>query len=130
MDRSKEGLTDEDRRLIKEALKAFEVDEDAEVPASILLAALVVGANADTVAKALGLNRDNVVRPIAKRLRDNGVWKNGVTYCGWFDDDEKVGAASFLCDTLVAMGRANRGEGFEKLIQDGTAHTRQGQEAP
>ena len=130
------SLTKNDWSEINKSLDQFMKDRLFEVEyrdhALILLAALVVGANADTVARATDLNRDKVVRPIAKRLREGGIWKNGVTYCQWFDDDWKVGNTAFLCDVLCAAGRIRRipNNGVEYLNNDGTPHTRPGQETP
>lgn len=130
------SLTKKERREINAALKGFidarAFEEKYRDHALILLVALVVGANADTVAKAADLNRDKVVRPIAKRLRDGGIWKNGVTQCQWFDDDWKVGNTAFLLDVLCAAGLIRRepDNGEKYLNNDGTPHTRPGQEAP
>lgn len=130
------SLSEKDWKDINESLKIFIDDGMFEGEhrdhALILLAALVVGANADTVAKATGLNRDKVVRPIAKRLRDGGIWKNGVTQCQWFDDDLRVGNTAFILDVLCAAGLICRepDDGEKYLNNDGTPHTRPGQEAP
>lgn len=67
----------------------------------ILLSALQVGANADRVAKFAQLPRTEV-RKFAKVLTENGIWKNGKTYCEWMD--EKDGAVAFLLDSMVAAG--------------------------
>ena len=126
------SLSKEDWKYINDAIKVFIEDglfePEYRDPAVILLTALVVGANADTVATATGLNRDKVVRPIGKLLRASGVWKNGVTYCQWFDDDWKVGNISFLCDVMCAAGQIVRIP--EDDADDGTPHTRTDQETP
>lgn len=124
------SLSKEDWRQIEAALKELEIGPENRDHAVILMAALVVGANADTVAKATGLNRDKVVRPIAKRLRDNGVWRNGVTYCQWLDGPPEEGATAFLCDVLVAEGRVRRVSTNDEVKwanEDGTPHTGKGQ---
>jgi hypothetical protein len=69
-----------------------------------LLAALQVGANADSVARFTGYPR-TLVRDFAGHLRANGVWKAGVTNANWFSKD---GGIEFCCDVNVALGRMNR----------------------
>ena len=124
-------MTPEDWTWIDQVIQDLKVGSSARDAAVILLSALAVGANGDKIARATGLNRDKVVRPIAKRLRDNGVWHNGVTHCSWFDANSEIGAIAFGCDLRVAEGtllREPSGDDVKYLRQDGTTHTRPGQE--
>ena len=71
----------------------------------IMLSALVVGANADKVAKFTKLPRWEV-RLFAKKLTKNKIWKNGKTYADW--TDPKDGGVAFLLDSMVVVGLLKR----------------------
>lgn len=124
MDSSGKGLTSEDWEQIEAFIANIPVEPERRDSAIILLAALVVGANADKVAKATGFNRDNVVRPRAKRLRDSSIWDKGTTYCEWFQEDPDKARTAFAMDLLVAEGEAIRvsheTDGTVKYHQDAT----------
>lgn len=84
-------LTDDEVRTQVEAIVAdpFFKAESEEMMASIriVVASCFAGTNADRIAKILGLNRDKVVRPRARRLREGGVWVG-----------DRVGVDSFALD--------------------------------
>jgi hypothetical protein len=68
----------------------------------ILLASLLVGPNADKIARFLGLNRDTVVRPRVRHLRENGVFQDCKIVCDWYNKEN--GHMALLLDALVAEG--------------------------
>jgi len=74
----------------------------------VLLASAHVGGDASKVAEALGWDVARV-KPFAKRLVENGVWrKDGKVAVDWANPED--GGISFACDVNVAlgyMGRAN-----------------------
>lgn len=74
-------LTDDEVRTQVEIIVSdpfFKAEsEDMMASIRIVVASCFAGTNADRIAKILGLNRDKIVRPRAKRLRENGVWKDG-----------------------------------------------------
>ena len=76
--------------------------------ACILLGSLVVGPNADRVAKFLECPRDPV-REVGRRLRENEVWDGGLVYGDWLDPE--VGAIGFWLDVCVADGLVTRRHG-------------------
>lgn len=69
--------------------------------AVILISGLVIGANADKVARFTGYRRSEV-RDRATRLRENGVWQRGKTCCEWFE--KETGGIAFWMDVMVADG--------------------------
>lgn len=73
--------------------------------AVLLLAAARVGQNIDRLARLTGLPRGFVAQ-CARRLVDNGVWRNDQTICSWIGQ----GAAhpAFWSDVGVAEGRVCR----------------------
>ncbi len=46
------------------------------------------------------------VKGVAYRLQDNKIWKNGKTYCDWFDGDE--GIIAFWSDVCCGTGNLKR----------------------
>lgn len=73
--------------------------------AVLLLTAVVVGQNVDKLARLTGYTRELVAR-CARRLVDNGVWKNGNTVRTW--DDPETGPLAFWGDVGVAEGKLCR----------------------
>lgn len=69
--------------------------------AVILLAGVQLSHNVDRLARFSGLPRDEVAR-CARRLVDNGVWRDGNTIGRWVDDAADV--ESFWADVAVAEG--------------------------
>lgn len=100
-------VEEEARQAIQEAVDCFP-DEDESILNSlrILVASCFLGPNADKIAKFLDLNRDKVVRPRAKRLRQNGIWTQDgkiALVCQDESTDEEV-SLSLLLDAMVAEG--------------------------
>lgn len=78
----------------------------------IVVASCFVGPHADRIAKILGLNRDKVVRPRAKRLREGGVWKDGRVIVDAFameSEDDGPMKLEIILLALVAEGPVVRG---------------------
>lgn len=73
--------------------------------AVVLLAGLVVGANADSIAEFTGYSRAEV-RKFGSNLRECGVWRGSKTACGW--DDPESGGVAFWMDVCVAEGTLRR----------------------
>ena len=71
----------------------------------LLLAGLEYGHNIDMLANRTGYDRCFVAR-CARRLIDNGVWKQGRTIADWSQADEASG--TFWNDVAVAEGRMCR----------------------
>lgn len=96
-------------RQVKNEIKRLDPEVNIGEPVYniqlIMLSALVTGANADKVAKFTKLPRWEV-RKFAKKLTQNGIWKNGKTYCGWTDKEN--GGIAFLLDSMVIMGLLQR----------------------
>lgn len=70
--------------------------------AMVLLASVYVGHNVDRIARFTGVRRDMVAR-CARRLVDNGVWRDGDIVCRWLDT--KTDTDSFWADVAVAEGK-------------------------
>lgn len=68
----------------------------------VVLAATYVGHNIDRIARYTGLDRHLVSR-CARRLQDNGVWRDGRTVCDWHSTDH-----TFWNDVGVAEGKLCR----------------------
>lgn len=66
--------------------------------AEVILWGMVGVTGADGIAKASGLNRDRVVRPMVRRLRLNGLWTQDGPV---FEEPLEVG---FPLSILCAMG--------------------------
>jgi hypothetical protein len=73
--------------------------------AVLLLAAARAGQNIDRLARLTGLPRGFVAQ-CARRLVDNGVWRNDQTICQW--DGEGAAHPAFWSDVAVAEGRVCR----------------------
>lgn len=71
----------------------------------LLLAARSVGQNIDKLARLTGMSRELVAR-CARRLVDNGVWRDGHTIYRWVDDPADVEA--LRSDVAVAEGKLCR----------------------
>jgi hypothetical protein len=101
----------ERRKLLDETVEKVygEESEQHKNTIRVLLATMLVGPNADKIAKFLDLNRDNFVRPRVKRLRQNGILQGREILCDW--DDERTGNMSVLLDALVAEGLIIRSGG-------------------
>lgn len=114
-------MTESDQITLEE-IKGHVTDLDPNIEgeqldaAVVLLSVIAVGPNADRIAKFTGLNRDNHVRPLCRRLRENGVWvdRRGVRM-DWFD--EKHGGIAFTMDMLVALGHMERFENEDKELR-------------
>lgn len=83
-------------------------DEDVRNTLRLVVAASIIGTNADKLASLLGLNRDKFVRPRAKRLRDNGIWVDGkiaVYTLSTSDEDIRLGIllAALVAEDLVEL---------------------------
>ena len=74
--------------------------DDAFKVAVVLLAALVVGADAMKVAELTGYEPE-FVQALAARLETSGVWADGTTHCDWFGED---GGVEFWLHVAVAQG--------------------------
>lgn len=79
--------------------------------ALVLAASAHLGHNVDRLARVTGVTRERVAR-WARRLVDNGVWREGNTVGRWLEDSSDV--ESFWADVAVAEGRRCR-----RLNQDG-----------
>jgi hypothetical protein len=68
----------------------------------LLLAAVDgVGQDVDDLAAFTGYDRDWIVE-VAERLERSGIWRDGVTYGDWADDE--TGGIAFWMDVSVAQG--------------------------
>ena len=85
----------------------LDINSDEYKAALVLLGGLVVGANADRVAKFTKVPRSQV-RGFAYNLRRNSVWKGSKTNANW--DDKETGGTSFWMDACVALGWLEKGE--------------------
>lgn len=70
--------------------------------ALILVAGLQVGADDERIAAYTGLGVEEVTER-GERLRANGIWRDGITHCAWFDEEDG-GLIPFWLDCLVADG--------------------------
>lgn len=95
-------------RIKKEVYKVTGcTSEDEGYKAGVcMLASLEVGTNADRVARFTGYPR-SLVRTFGKRLRENGVWKDGQIHADWFGEH---GGISFCLDVNIARGFMKRAE--------------------
>lgn len=73
--------------------------------AVLLLAAEQIGHNIERLARFTSYSREFVAK-CARRLYDNGVWKDGSTVSDWNGDNPHEDA--FWADVSVAEGRASR----------------------
>ena len=95
---------------IREYLWAADHTEDSGPDfdaACVLLASAVVGPDAGRIARHLDVPAARV-RPLARRLRANGVWCGGRVHGDWFD--EKTGGIAFCLDIGVATGMFERAD--------------------
>jgi len=94
---------------IKARIRRYNADVDPSGSAFkagvLLLAGLEYGHNIDMLARRTGYERCFVAR-CARRLIDNGVWKQGQTIVDWSQADEASG--TFWNDVAVAEGRMCR----------------------
>lgn len=93
---TKESIISEVKKLdenLKESKKSFKV-------ATILIAALKVGANSKKIAKLLEIPIEEITE-YEKNLRKNNVWVKEQTQCDWFGKD---GGVFFWMDVNVALG--------------------------
>jgi len=105
--KSEREFTHKDRKEFSDTLDGLGLTEEERKSGWMLLIGLVVGSNADRVAKLAGLNRDTEARPRAKRFRECGIWRpGGVTACDW--ENEETGEVEFLMDILCGEGVAVR----------------------
>lgn len=88
-------------REVAEVLSSFNLGDEHYATGVMLLAALHVGPDEAKIAEVTGLPRE-YLDPRAERLRENGVWKDGKTCCGWFA--EETGGVEFVMDVCVAEG--------------------------
>jgi hypothetical protein len=73
--------------------------------ALLMLAGLQIGTgNLAALKRLTGLSM-HFIRERAQRLRDNGIWRDGVTACNWFGKD---GALAFWLDVTIAEGLLRR----------------------
>jgi hypothetical protein len=93
------------KQFIKTLDPGLPEDDDAFKTATLLLAALIVGADEEKLADFTGLDPD-FIAPRAERLRQNGVWQGEQTHCDW--DNEEGGAIAFWLDVNVAEGYMGR----------------------
>jgi hypothetical protein len=97
--------------MLDSTLQQGSPDHDA---ALILVAAALTGQNIDRLARFTGLRREQVAR-CARRLVDNGVWREGNTVCRWIDTPEDT--ESFRADVAVAEGRLCRRMGTDGELE-------------
>jgi len=96
---------EEIKKEVEKVLEEKNHEDSAFKSGVILLSALVVGAKPKVVANFTGYDYE-FVKKRARRLRKNGIWKDGKTFCEW--DDEKTGGIAFCCDVLCAEGLVKR----------------------
>ena len=100
-----EGVSPEEgRQRIEEVVgDEFFAEETAQHKDTmrVLLATLLIGTDADSIARFLNLNRDKFVRPRIRRLRQNGVLQGCTVVCDWYEED---GSVCLMLDALVAEG--------------------------
>lgn len=72
--------------------------------AVLLLSSAFVGPNEKTLSEFTGYSL-KFIRPRARRLRQNGIWKGNKVVCEWF---KKNGGIAFWCDAAVAEGWLKR----------------------
>ena len=83
----------------------LKVTDEAFFVATVLLAALQVGAERKKVAEFLGVTEKRIAK-YAKNLEKSGVWKDGKTSCEWFD--KECSGVAFWLDVAVAEGLVER----------------------
>ncbi len=72
----------------------------------LLIASAMYGPNVKRLAKFLRVPRSRIA-PMARRLRDSGVWVGSRIYhSGW--DDEETGNVALILDALTALGLVKR----------------------
>lgn len=98
-------------RELEEAVLAIDDGSSRSTPSFgpgvVMLAAVLVGQNAGVLSSYTRQPRQ-LVDEVGKRLRRNGVWAGGATYCEWFESEEST---SFLLDLNVAIGTIIRPSG-------------------
>lgn len=92
-------------RLLASSDQAPARSSDTFFAALILLAAVQVRHNVDSLAAFCGAPREVVAR-CARRLHDNGVWHRGRVYCTWMG--QEAVSSDFWADVAVAEGRLCR----------------------
>ena len=97
------------RRALQERIAGLgtPLDPDSQTyrTAVLLLTACEVGQGVDKLANVTGFPREFVAR-CARRLVDNGVWRDGATDAPWTTSDTEVTA--FWADVGVAEGKLYR----------------------
>jgi hypothetical protein len=93
-------------KTIKEMDPELSKEDEAFKIAAVLLASTQVGTNAVKCAKLLR-KPINEVAPIAKQIRDAGVWKgHRISASGWTDPE--TGGIGFWMDVLCCQGLMER----------------------
>lgn len=94
---------------LRQQVQSLDPDLHTDSPtfsaAVLLLAAAEIGQNVDRLARYTGLRRDFVAR-CARRLCDNGVWRNGNIIHAWTGGGDD--ATAFWKDVQVAEGKLCR----------------------
>jgi hypothetical protein len=111
------GLTQEVWDRVDQAIDCIDnwENEDRRAIAEMIVVGLEIGANADTVARVTGLNRDKFVRPKAKLLRENKCWVKGKTAfspetMGADDTAARNTTTEIVLFVLAAEGRITRSQ--------------------
>jgi hypothetical protein len=98
---------DEIKALVRELDAAVDEEEPAFRCAVVLLAAVSTDACQDVRALADLTGYDTEwIAEVERRLVRNGVWKDGVTYGEWTDDE--TGGIGFWMDVSVGLGLLER----------------------
>lgn len=99
-------------RRIKDEIQQIQLkindhfDDEQMTAAVVLLAALEVGQDIDTLYRFLGYNvPKSHIAWMKIHLEKNGVWKNDKTYCSWMEEN---GYLAFICDVMVACNVLQR----------------------
>lgn len=91
--------------IVMQADPNLDLNSETFLAACVLLTSATIGPSADRVARFLEEPR-KLVRTFGRRLRENGLWRDGMVHCGdWFD--KKSGWAAFWLDVGVAIGYFN-----------------------
>jgi hypothetical protein len=92
------------RTIIEHLVRENEIEEEHTAAAEVILWGVAGENRADTIAKLSGLNRDKVVRPYVRRLRESGLWTpQGLV----LEEPLEVGLSLAI---LCAMGLITRSE--------------------
>ena len=90
--------------IVNEIVPDTAIDDPIYSAMLVLVSALRVGPNINRIAKFTGIDK-KIIRPIARRLRENGVWRHDVMRYSWVEDGDSV---AIIMDAQVATGKLTR----------------------